>query len=120
MIKVGGHMYMQTASKERRKHSRNIPRTPIRITFSLVDDSQKVLGLINDVSTSGIGISSPNRFLAGTMLDVTINDSPENVLLKANHVVGKVCWCAPDTTTGDTFNIGIETFGEATGRTMLW
>ena len=113
-------MYTQTASHERRKHSRNIPRSPIRITFSPVDDSQQYLGLINDVSTSGIGISSPNRFLAGTMLDVTINDRPGNGPLKVNHVVGKVCWCAPDAATGDTFNIGIETLGAATGRTMLW
>jgi Tfp pilus assembly protein PilZ len=113
-------MYMQTASQERRKHSRNTPRTLIRITFSPVDDSQQFLGLINDVSNNGIGISSPSRFLAGTILDVTINDRPDKGPLKANHVVGKVCWCAPDAATGDTFNIGVETLGEATGRTMLW
>ena len=113
-------MYLQSVTQERRKHARNVPRTPIRITISQIDDSQQYLGMINDVSSSGIGISSPSFFHTGTMLDVTINDRPGNGPLKANHVVGRVCWCAPDQTTGDTFNLGIETIGEATGRTMVW
>jgi hypothetical protein len=113
-------MYLQTASQERRKYTRNIPRTPIRITFSQIDDSEQYLGMINDVSSTGIGFSSPSFFHAGTMLDVTINDRPDNGPLKSNHVVGKVCWCKPDRMTGNTFNIGIETIGAATGRTMIW
>jgi len=113
-------MRVQTASQERRKYARNIPRTPIRITIAQIDDNQQYLGMINDVSSTGIGISSPSFFHAGTMLDVTINDRPDNGPLKANHVVGKVCWCKRDRTIGDTFNLGIETIGESTGRTMVW
>ena len=102
---------MQSAGQERRKHSRNIPRTPIRITFSQIDDSRQYLGMINDVSSTGIGIASPSFFNAGAMLDVTINDRPDSGPLKSNHLVGKVCWCRPDAVIGDTFNIGIETLG---------
>ena len=63
-------MYLQSVTQERRKHARNVPRTPIRITISQIDDSQQYLGMINDVSSSGIGISSPSFFHTGTMLDV--------------------------------------------------
>ncbi len=108
-----------TAWHEKRKSIRKIPESIIGVAITSLEKNQEILGTINDLSEGGLGISSPIAFQSGTMLDIAVDGGDETDLDERKYSIGKVCWCRHDTFINDTFNIGVQTLGQATKQRML-
>lgn len=105
---------------ERRKMMRRTPLSMIGVAVSRLEKQKEVWAILNDYCENGVGISSPVEFPEGTVLDLTINNSDEKELNGLKYIIGKVCWCKRDSIIRNTYNLGIETHGQANGHNIVW
>lgn len=85
---------------EKRRQPRKTPPVMMGLTFALRGRRDRYVGVINDISKNGIGISTNAGFTPGTLLELFLEESN-------TYMVGEVRWCAPDDFLTQTYHIGV-------------
>ena len=99
---------MVRLDKEKRKHVRKYLKTMVGVMFSPTGMGEKYLGLVDNVSSDGVGITSDVRVTPGTLLEIMLNKVEEegSRVGRERSFFGEVRWCSP----GD-WDIGVYHFG---------
>ncbi len=91
---------------ERRAYERFKVQFDVRVTL-LAEQAHSAVGLLADISSSGISVMLPFQLTAGDLLEVELADST---------LYGHVVYCHPD---GSSFRTGIEASRVMLGSTQL-
>lgn len=105
---IHGEQKMDTVKPERRKYKRSNITTEIAVSFSYQKQQNELVGMINDISPHGLGITVAVNVPAETLIDITMGETNENHFLKEERFLGEVRWCRPDPLMEESYNLGIK------------
>jgi len=98
---------MDEIGLERRKYIRSRPDSLIKASISPVGEENEFWGVVNNMSSHGLGISIIVGIEPETLLDITLARKPKNNMWELSHFTGKVRWCLADPKTKGSYVIGI-------------
>ena len=92
---------MNEEDQNKRGDSRKLPINLVGVFFTLPADPDGHMGLVNDISHEGLGITSVISVLPGTLLQIFPGENDEEIIF------GEVRWCIPAGLGTDGYYLGI-------------
>lgn len=74
------------------------------MTFSVQDEAERHLAIIDDFCDDGMGLSVERCFAPGTGVEIVLEEEEQET-----YFIGEVKWCEPDIWLEGTFHLGVAT-----------
>ena len=74
------------------------------LTFFVQGETHRYLGIVNDISDDGMGVTVGKSFEPGTVLEFVLEEDEQE-----SYFIGEVMWCKPDQWLEDTYHMGVAT-----------